>query len=76
MIALLAPDDGGTQGAQAICRGFNVPVGLGAENVRGGIRQCRTDQIPVGHGFGGDHRDPSTELMGLDGNVHIKDLPV
>ena len=67
--------DFGTQGAEAIGGGVHVPAGLRAADVRGSVCQGRADEIPVGLGFGGDDLDGSTEFFGVDGDVHIKDLP-
>ena len=51
-IARIRPGDLGAKGAQAICCGFDVPVGLAAHKICGLICEGSADQIPVGKGFG------------------------
>ena len=60
---------------KTICGGFNIPVRFWADNIRRLISKGGANQQPVGLGFGGDGLDLTPQKPGLDGNVHIKDLP-
>ena len=74
-IAGIRADDGRTEGAQAVGCRLDVPIGLAAKKLRRTVSEGGTDQISMGKGFGGDNRNAALEQTGLDGDVHIKDLP-
>ena len=74
-VAGVCPGDLRPKGAQAFCRGGDVPVGFGADKLGGFVRESGADQQPVGLGFGGDDGNVPPQASGVNGNIHIKDLP-
>jgi hypothetical protein len=54
---------------------FDIPVGFSADKVRFAFCKGCTDQKPVGLGFGGNYFHRPGKLSGMNGKIHIKDLP-
>ena len=64
-----------TQAPQTARRGFDIPIGFGTDELGRVVGKGCADQQPVGLGFRRNNGNLSPQRMGMNGNVHIKDLP-
>jgi hypothetical protein len=69
------PVDFRAQCPQTFHCGLNIPAGCPAADGGGTVCKGRADQKPMGLGFGGDDLHGALQFIGLNGDIHIKDLP-